>query len=123
MDLSSVIIAVAGVAGTLGGSLLTQRGSERAKRREIELVRDHEEIRENRSLRRTCYVELNRDARQFTTALNRHLHVIRERGAEDADRDALDEARVPAKLSCSPVTWGFAGGRGARTCSGPVGWR
>ncbi|MFJ8311639.1 MULTISPECIES: hypothetical protein [unclassified Streptomyces] len=93
MDLSSAIIAVAGVAGTLGGALLTQRGSERAKRREIELVRDHEEIRENRSLRRTCYVELNRDARQFTTALNRHLHVMRERGVEDADSDALDEAK------------------------------
>lgn len=93
MDLSSVIIAVAGVAGTLGGSLLTQRGSERAKRREIELVRGHEEIRENRSLRRSCYVELNRDARQFTTALNRHLHVMRERGVEDADREALEEAK------------------------------
>ncbi|MFD7001669.1 hypothetical protein ACFWA5_36825 [Streptomyces mirabilis] len=93
MDLSSVIIAVAGVAGTLGGSLLTQRGSERAKRREIELIRDHEEIRENRSLRRTCYAELNRDARQFTTALNRHLHVMRERGAEDTDSAALDEAK------------------------------
>ncbi|MER5927216.1 hypothetical protein [Streptomyces mirabilis] len=93
MDLSSVIIAVAGVAGTLGGSLLTQRGSERAKRREIELIRDHEEIRENRSLRRTCYAELNRDARQFTTALSRHLHVMRERGAEDTDSAALDEAK------------------------------
>lgn len=88
-----MIIAVAGVAGTLGGALLTQRGSERAKRREIELVRDHEEIRENRSLRRTCYVELNRDARQFTTALNRHLHVMRERGVEDSDTDALEEAK------------------------------
>ncbi|MFC0052174.1 hypothetical protein [Streptomyces actinomycinicus] len=94
MDLSSVIIAVAGVAGTLGGSLLTQRGTERAKRREIEFVHEHEEIRENRSLRRTCYVELNRDARQFTTALNRHLHVMRERGVEDADRDALNEAKT-----------------------------
>ncbi|MGW5636768.1 hypothetical protein [Streptomyces sp. NPDC003832] len=93
MDLSAVIIAVAGVAGTLGGSLLTQRGSERARRREIELVREHEELRENRSLRRTCYAELNRDARQFTTALNRHLHVMRERGTEEADRDALDEAK------------------------------
>ncbi|MFH8738481.1 MULTISPECIES: hypothetical protein [unclassified Streptomyces] len=89
-----MIIAVAGVAGTLGGSLLTQRGSERAKRREIELVRDHEEVRENRALRRTCYVELNREARQFTTALNHHLHVMRERGAEDADSDALDEAKT-----------------------------
>ncbi|MGK5640358.1 hypothetical protein ACSNOK_18880 [Streptomyces sp. URMC 126] len=88
-----MIIAVAGVAGTLGGALLTQRGSERAKRREIELVREHEEIHENRALRRTCYVELNREARQFTTALNRHLHVMRERDVDDADRDALDEAK------------------------------
>lgn len=93
MDLGSVVIAVTGVVGTLGGSLLAQRGSERAKRREIELVRGHEEIRENLSLRRTCYMELNRDARQFTTALNRHLHVMRERDAEDADRAALDEAK------------------------------
>ncbi|WP_256340455.1 hypothetical protein [Streptomyces sp. 2231.1] len=75
-----MIIAVAGVAGTLGGSLLTQRASERAKRREIELVREHEEVRENLLLRRSCYVELNRDARQFTTALSQFLHVMRERG-------------------------------------------
>lgn len=93
VDLSSAIIALAGVAGTLGGSLLTQRGSARARRREIELVRAHEETGESRSLRRTCYVELNRDARQFTTALNRHLHVMRERGVEDSDRDALEEAK------------------------------
>ncbi|WP_257136436.1 hypothetical protein [Streptomyces sp. st170] len=93
VDLSSVIIAVAGVAGTLGGALLTQRGSQRAKRLEIELVRDHEEAREARSLRRTCYAELNRDARQFNTALNRHLHVMRERGVEEADSDALEEAK------------------------------
>ncbi|MDX3767713.1 hypothetical protein OG963_42405 [Streptomyces sp. NBC_01707] len=25
---------------------------------------------------------------------NRHLHVMRERGAEDTDSDALDEART-----------------------------
>ncbi|MCQ8835259.1 hypothetical protein [Streptomyces malaysiensis] len=88
-----MIIAVAGVAGTLGGSLLTQRASERAKRREIELLRDHEEARENLLLRRTCYVELNRDARQFTTALNHHLHVMRERSVEETDREALDDAK------------------------------
>lgn len=88
-----MIIAVAGVAGTLGGSLLTQRSSERAKRLEIELVRDHEETREQRSLRQTSYAELNRDARQFTTALNHHLHVMRERAVEDTDRDALEAAK------------------------------
>lgn len=93
MDLGSVIIAVAGVAGTLGGALLAQHGAERAKRREIELVRVHEEARENRSLRRTCYGELNRDARQFATALNRHLHVLREREVTEADREALEAAK------------------------------
>ncbi|MEU6459737.1 hypothetical protein [Streptomyces sp. NPDC047065] len=93
VDISSVTIAVAGVAGTLGGALLTQRGSERAKRLEIELVRNHEEVRDARSLRRTCYAELNRDARQFTTALNRHLHIMRERGVEKTDSDALEEAK------------------------------
>ncbi|MFF5707047.1 hypothetical protein ACFY7H_31865 [Streptomyces sp. NPDC012794] len=93
MDLNSVVIAVAGVAGTLGGALLTQRGSERARRREIELVHAKDEIRDSRSLRRACYAELNRDARQFTTALNRHLHVLGERGAQDADREALEVAK------------------------------
>ncbi|MFJ3883329.1 hypothetical protein ACIPW5_38515 [Streptomyces sp. NPDC090077] len=93
MDLNSVVIAVAGVAGTLGASLLTQRGSERAKRRELELVRTQEEVRESRSLRRTCYAELNRESRQFTTALSHHLHVMRERAVQDADREALDAAK------------------------------
>ncbi|GGW59515.1 hypothetical protein GCM10010503_40870 [Streptomyces lucensis JCM 4490] len=93
VDLGSVIIAVSGVAGTLGGSLLTQRVSERAKRREIELVRDHEEVRENLLLRRTCYVELNRDARQFTTALGQFLHAMQERRVEEPDRAQLDEAK------------------------------
>ncbi|MFH8837064.1 hypothetical protein [Streptomyces sp. NPDC017868] len=93
VDLGSVFIAVAGVAGTLGGSLLTQRASERARRREIELVRDHEEVSESLALRRTCYVELNRDARQFTTAISRFLHVMQERRVEEADRAELDEAK------------------------------
>ncbi|WP_345553926.1 hypothetical protein [Streptomyces lannensis] len=88
-----MIIAVAGVAGTLGGSWLTQRASEGAKRREIALVRDHEEIRENLLLRRTCYVELNRDARQFTTALSQFLHAMQERRVEEPDREKLDEEK------------------------------
>lgn len=88
-----MVIAVTGVAGTLGGALLSQRGAARAKAREIELVRRHDALRENLLLRRTCYADLNRDARQFATALNRHLHAMRERGVEDADRAALDVAK------------------------------
>ncbi|MFJ4779314.1 hypothetical protein [Streptomyces sp. NPDC088762] len=93
VELGSVVIAVAGVAGTLGGALLSQRGLERAKRREIELVRGIEEVRESASLRRSCYTELNSAARQFTTALNRYLHVLRERGADDTESAALEEAK------------------------------
>ncbi|MFD3721917.1 hypothetical protein [Streptomyces sp. NPDC058674] len=93
MEFGSVVIAVAGVAGTLGASLLTQRGLERAKRREIELVRGYEEGRESHALRRNCYAELNRDARQFNTALNRYVHILRERGVQDADLAALDAAK------------------------------
>ncbi|MFC9295539.1 hypothetical protein ACFTWH_26055 [Streptomyces sp. NPDC057011] len=93
MEIGAMVIAVAGVAGTLGGALLTQRGAERTKRREIELVRRHDEVRENLALRRSCYVDLNREARQFATALNGHLHAMRERRAEDADRAALDAAK------------------------------
>ncbi|MEU9797593.1 hypothetical protein [Streptomyces sp. NPDC051000] len=88
-----MIIAVAGVAGTLGGAFLTQRAAERSRRREIELVRGHTEQQENLALRRTCYAALNRDARQFTTALNQHLHALREREVTEADRAALDEAK------------------------------
>uniref|UniRef100_A0AAU2JU41 Uncharacterized protein n=1 Tax=Streptomyces sp. NBC_00049 TaxID=2903617 RepID=A0AAU2JU41_9ACTN len=93
MEIGAVLIAMTGVVGTLGAALLTQRGAERAKRREIELLRVRDEARESHELRRSCYVELNRDSRQFTTALNRHLHVIRERAVEDADREALDAAK------------------------------
>ncbi|MGW3598476.1 hypothetical protein [Streptomyces sp. NPDC005167] len=63
------------------------------KLREIELVREHEEIRESRSLRRTCYAELNRDARQFNTALNRHLQSAARR-TPTASRSMKQRTRI-----------------------------
>ncbi|MFG2619304.1 hypothetical protein ACGFXC_17015 [Streptomyces sp. NPDC048507] len=101
MEIGAMVIAIVGVTGTLGGALLTQRGAERAKRREIELVRGHAEARDDLALRRGCYAALNRDARQFTTALNHHLHVLRERSAEEADREALDAAKSAHRDSYS----------------------
>ncbi|MFE9927569.1 hypothetical protein [Streptomyces sp. NPDC005533] len=50
-------------------------------------------LRENRALRRTCYADLDRDARQFTTALNQHLHTLRERTV-DARQELWDPLRV-----------------------------
>ncbi|MFE9113056.1 hypothetical protein ACFYN9_25990 [Streptomyces collinus] len=93
MDVGAVLIAVAGVAGTLGGALLTQRGAEKAKRRELEMAQALQEARESRELRRRCYSELHRDARQFSTALRRHLYVMRDRTPGDEDVQALESAK------------------------------
>ncbi|WP_229895944.1 hypothetical protein [Streptomyces cinerochromogenes] len=65
------------MAGTLGAALLTQRGADRAQKRELEMTHAILEARENRALRRSCYTQLHRDARQFATALSRHLYVTR----------------------------------------------
>ncbi|MEE1781739.1 hypothetical protein PUR71_02145 [Streptomyces sp. SP17BM10] len=93
MDVAGAAVAVVGVAGTLGAALLTQRGAERAKRRELELARGFQEARESLALRRECYTRLYRDARQFATALTRHLHVLRERRPDEGDVRALEEAK------------------------------
>ncbi|WP_258198924.1 hypothetical protein [Streptomyces sp. A244] len=93
MDVGAVLIAVAGVAGTLGGALLTQRGAEKAKRRELEMAQALQETRESRELRRRCYSELHRDARQFCTALSRHLYVMRDRTPGDEDVQLLESAK------------------------------
>ncbi|GAA2940202.1 MULTISPECIES: hypothetical protein [Streptomyces] len=93
MDVGAVLIAVAGVAGTLGAALLTQQGAEKAKRRELEMTQALQEARENQELRRRCYTELHRDARQFCTALSRHLYVLRDRTPGDEDVRALEAAK------------------------------
>lgn len=107
MDVGAVLIAITGVAGTLGGALLTQRGADRAKKRELEMAHAIQVARENRELRRSCYTQLHRDARQFATALSRHLYVMRDRtlgqedvsaleGTKDAYRDRWSEALMIA---------------------------
>lgn len=107
MDVGAVLIAIAGVAGTLGGALLTQRGADRAKKRELEMAHAIQEARENRELRRSCYTQLHRDARQFATALSRHLYAMRDHtlgqedvsaleGTKDAYRDRWSEALMIA---------------------------
>ncbi|SEB56869.1 hypothetical protein [Streptomyces sp. TLI_105] len=99
MDMGAVVIAVVGVAGTLGAALLTQRGADRTKRRELALSRSIQEAREDRELRRKSYTDLHREARQFATALSRHLYVMRDRAVEDEDVRVLEEAKE-AQRNC-----------------------
>lgn len=93
MDVGAVLIAVTGVAGTLGAALLTQRGADRAKKRELEMTHAIQEAKENRELRRSCYTQLHRDARQFTTALSRHLYLLRDRLPVEEEAAALEAAK------------------------------
>ncbi|MET9934221.1 MULTISPECIES: hypothetical protein [unclassified Streptomyces] len=93
MDTGAVLIAVVGVAGTLGAALLTQRGADRTKRRELALSRSIQEAREDRELRRQSYTDLHREARQLATALSRHLYVMRDRKVEDEEVRVLEEAK------------------------------
>ncbi|MCW8219042.1 hypothetical protein [Streptomyces griseolus] len=107
MDVGAVLIAITGVAGTLGGALLTQRGADRTKKRELEMAHAIQQARENREVRRSCYTQLHRDARQFATALSRHLYAMRDHtlgqedvsaleGTKDAYRDRWSEALMIA---------------------------
>ncbi|MET9952435.1 hypothetical protein ABZ135_12925 [Streptomyces sp. NPDC006339] len=93
MDMGAALVAVVGVAGTLGAALLTQRGADRTKQRELALSRSIQEAREDRELRRKSYTDLHRDARQFATALSRHLYVMRDREVGDDDVRVLEEAK------------------------------
>ncbi|MFE2351411.1 hypothetical protein ACFVT9_06865 [Kitasatospora cineracea] len=91
MDRGAVLVTVVGVAGTLGAALLPRRGTDRTEQRELALGRSVQETREDRELCRRNCTDLHRDARQFATALSRHLHVMRHREVEDGDvRTALE---------------------------------
>ncbi|MEX0173768.1 hypothetical protein [Streptomyces sp. LMG1-1-1.1] len=98
---TALLIAVVGVAGTLGAALLTQNRADRTKRMELQAAteqrreeRGHaEELlrveharqaqRESLERRRACYIALNTATRQYLTSMNSHLHALRRRG-EDA---------------------------------------
>ncbi|MGN9821705.1 transposase family protein [Streptomyces sp. SD11] len=71
--------------------------------------------------------EFKRDAIALVDSSGRTVTAVaRELGISSESLRGWHEpcgGRAPTKLFCSPVTWGFAGGRGARACSGPVGWR
>ncbi|WP_225799636.1 hypothetical protein [Streptomyces sp. NK15101] len=111
-SLTALLIAVVGVAGTLGAAVLTQNRADRTKRMELLAAaeqrreeRDHAEAlrlaelerqRQSESLerRRACYITLNTASRQYVTAMTNHLHALRR--GEDAvtSLEKLEAARA-----------------------------
>lgn len=96
-----LLIAVVGVAGTLGAALLTQNRADRSKRMELQVAaeqrreeRGHaEELlqaeqarqwqRESLERRRACCITLNTASRQYLTEMTNYLYALQ--GSQDAD--------------------------------------
>ncbi|MFD5944210.1 hypothetical protein [Streptomyces griseus] len=130
----ALLVAVVGVVGTLGASLLTQSRADRTKRMEMEAAaeqrreeRDHAEAllgaerarnraEESIALRRTCYITLNTAARQYLTAQVDFMHALRngtgiEAALEDLEtrRTTLRESYAEAQMIVPPQVMQGAG--------------
>lgn len=104
--------AVAGVLGTLGAALLTQRRADQTKRMELQALasaqreeRQHTEQmrraelaeaarRELIDLRRACYIGFNTAARQYQTAQVNLMHALRSSTDADECREQLEARRL-----------------------------
>ncbi|MFI8392835.1 hypothetical protein [Streptomyces sp. NPDC085540] len=109
---AGLLIAMVGVAGTLGAALLTQNRADRTKRMELQAATEQrqeerahaEELlraeqtrqwqRESLERRRACYITLNTAARQYLTAMTNYAFAL-QRGEEvAASRGNLEAARL-----------------------------
>lgn len=111
-DLTTLLVAVVGVIGTLGGALLTQNRADRMKRMELAQAavqrledRQHADLRreteraearehEAAAARRACFISLNTAARQYLTALTNHVHALLRGAAMEASGDWLEARRL-----------------------------
>jgi hypothetical protein len=114
---TALLVAVVGVVGTLGASLLTQSRADRTKRMEMQAAaeqrreeRNHAEAmleteqarhraEESIALRRTCYITLNTAARQYLTAQVDFMHALRNETAVEAALEQLEARRTTLRES------------------------
>jgi hypothetical protein len=98
-DITTIIVAILGVTGTLSAPMLAQQAASRAKRSEFNMQRviKETELRENRRLeafkeRRTAYANLNSAARQYLEELRANLRMLAA-GVTGEGRSDLAQAR------------------------------
>ncbi|MFD5317098.1 hypothetical protein [Streptomyces sp. NPDC127098] len=103
---SSLVVAVVGVLGTLLSGLLAHRGALRSKALELdrqagerEAERQALERRELRELRRSSYATLNQALRQFHLALSRHHRWLTEGTRPSPETPDLTTARDTLRLA------------------------
>jgi len=99
-NLTTVLVAILGVFGTLSSPLLGQRIAARARQQEFDLqrqqrleARDAARQREAFEERRTIYARLNTAARHYTQELRAYLRMVRDGAVAAEGQDRLEKAR------------------------------
>jgi hypothetical protein len=99
-NLTTVLVAILGVIGTLSSPLLGQRIAARAKQQEFDLQRQQRleeradaQQREAFEERRTMYARLNTAARRYTQQLRNYLRMLQYDVLTAEERDRLEKAR------------------------------
>ncbi|OKI05406.1 hypothetical protein A6A06_09040 [Streptomyces sp. CB02923] len=104
-SISQIVIAVLGIGGTLAAAVITQRGAERARARELEhtrqLQRDEREYATRQArfeARRTCYAALSAGTRDLANVMQQVLHALESGGMTGELRSDLERARREHRL-------------------------
>jgi hypothetical protein len=99
-NLTTVLVAILAVLGTLSSPLLGQRIAARAKQQEFDLQRQERletradaQQREAFEERRAMYARLNTAARQYTQELRDYLRMLRDNVPMAGGQDRLEKAR------------------------------
>lgn len=88
-NVTALVVAVVGVAGTLFAALLTQRSYMRSKKLELsdqQKQREAEQLRVNLKERRDVYIGLNAAARGYRRAMKNYLFEYTDQTKADLDR-------------------------------------
>lgn len=101
MDLTTLAVAIVGLAGTLTSPVLAQRIADRTKRQEFDFQsrqkrEEREEARRQAAveLKRSTYAGLNRAARRYQQQLETYLRAIEDGTLDDQARAELADARM-----------------------------
>ncbi|WP_329264824.1 hypothetical protein OG223_51955 [Streptomyces sp. NBC_01478] len=98
-DLSTLLVAATGIAGTLFSPIITLRLSARLQQDRMQAERElaldvRRDAKEKAALsrKRDCYVALNGAARRYRVVQMNYLDAVQEERLTEADRQALEEA-------------------------------
>ncbi|MFI8997814.1 hypothetical protein [Streptomyces sp. NPDC053542] len=104
-SISQILIAVLGIGGTLAAAVITQRGADRARVRELaharQLQQDEREYATRQAqleARRACYAKLSAGTRDLANVMTKVLHALEAGAVTEELRSDLDQAHREHRL-------------------------